>query len=50
MLTLAQRGVLCVPLDLGWEKRAHPDILDREFWHAGPLIWGSHSIAESSAP
>jgi hypothetical protein len=39
MLTLAQRGVPCAPLNLKSEKDQHPDIIEDEFWAIVPLIW-----------
>jgi hypothetical protein len=39
MLTLAQRGVPCVPLNLKAEKEEHKDITEDEFWSIVPLVW-----------
>jgi O-methyltransferase len=39
MLTLAQRGVPCIPLNIDAEKEAHPDIVEPDFWRALQVVW-----------
>ncbi len=39
MLTLEQRGIPFVVLDIEAQKTAHPDILEAEFWEIIPKIW-----------
>jgi hypothetical protein len=39
MMTLEQRGIHKLPLDLRAEKGEHPDIIEDDFWSTVPLVW-----------
>lgn len=39
MMTLRQRGMPQLPLDLNLQREHHPDILDEDFWSLVPLVY-----------